>query len=54
MVQKIIGGFLSMEDEELIKITPDNERVKSILEMVKLREKRIDSNKDEKFSTLLI
>lgn len=43
-----------MEDEELIKITPDKERVKSILEMVRLREGRINSTKDEKFSTLLI
>ncbi|MFH1972049.1 MAG: hypothetical protein ABIJ18_01070 [archaeon] len=41
-------------EEELIKITPDKERVKSILEMVILRQKRIDMNKGEEFSTLLV
>ena len=43
-----------MEDEALIKITPDNERVKSILGMVSLRERRISQNNDEEFTTLLV
>lgn len=43
-----------MEDEVLIKITPDKERVKSILGMVYLREKRIKKSEAEEFATLLV
>ncbi|MEK6876344.1 MAG: hypothetical protein AABX63_02955 [Nanoarchaeota archaeon] len=43
-----------MEDEDLIKITPDKERVKSILGMVSLIEKRIEQSNKEEFATLLI
>ncbi len=41
-------------DEEVIKITPDRERVRSILDMVGLREKRILAYKSDEFSTLLV
>ncbi len=41
-------------DEDLIKITPDRERVKGILKMVALREKRAIANKSEEFATLLL
>jgi hydrogenase maturation factor len=41
-------------EEEIIKITPDRERAKSILDMVKLREKRIENDNKEEFSTLLL
>lgn len=43
-----------MEEDELIKVTPDKERAKSMLEMVKLREKRIEVNKNDEFATLLL
>ena len=43
-----------MNEEGLIKISPDKERVKSIVKMVKLREKRVEGERAEEFSTLLI
>lgn len=43
-----------MEDEKLIKITSDKERVKSIVGMVDLIEKRINATKGKEFSTLLL
>ena len=43
-----------MEEDDLIKITPDKERVKSILGMVYLREKRIQKSEAEEFATLLV
>jgi len=43
-----------MEDDRLIKITPDKERAKSIMDMVELRQKRVDASKDDAFSTLLL
>lgn len=43
-----------MEDESLIKITPDKERVKSIFGMVSLIEKRIEQSNKEEFTALLI
>ena len=38
----------------MISISPDKERVRSIISMVDLREKRINNDKKDEFSTLLI
>ncbi len=41
-----------MENDELIKIKPDLERVKSILKMVEIREKRVKFVEGEEFASL--
>ena len=39
---------------DLIKITPDNERAKSILKMISLIEGRIKSQNKDKFASLIV
>ena len=41
-------------NDDIIKITPDKNKAKSILKMVEVREKRIQETKSDQFSSLLV
>lgn len=40
--------------EDVSKITPDKEKSRSLLRIISLREKRVNSSKPEEFCTLIV